>query len=113
MDSYLVSTMVQGHQHQTQSKKLHPFFSKEATNASETPSPLAASSYDDSPQSSMDYNVSEDNRRKRRKTDGLRTEDVVEPVGRSAMSNVEPNVQPTTFESVEETKERARDSDTI
>ncbi|KAK0388358.1 hypothetical protein NLU13_4603 [Sarocladium strictum] len=103
MDSYLVSTMVQGHHHQTTTQKLHPFFSKETTSVTGSQSPQIAPSYDEK-RSSVLHNEAKEDRRKRRKTDGSQPDDVVDATGRSAMTNVEPNVQLQACEPVQEPK---------
>lgn len=70
MESYLISTMVQEHQPQPQSKKLHPFFSKDIANTPDPqPSATAAPHDDERSQTPINHDGAQDDRRKRRRID--------------------------------------------
>ncbi|KAH8178776.1 ATPase family associated with various cellular activities (AAA) domain-containing protein [Sarocladium implicatum] len=58
--------MVQGHQSQMHSQKLHPFFSRDPATATSTPAPTTSSSDEQQPHSTT-HEPTEDERRKRRK----------------------------------------------
>lgn len=93
MDSYLVSTMVQGHQSQMQSQKLHPFFSRDPSSTTGTPASTTPSH--DQPLDSTDHDAVQNDRRKRRKLSGssadggIRADRVMAP----DMPHIQPEVK--------------------